>query len=91
MKTITTPNFIISMGLALCFLGGPLEKSHGQISRDLRNIFQAMLDDLDEDLRLKFEEALETDSSVIKMTREQFRRIPAKSCEPFRGPEIGGG
>ena len=85
MKTITTPNFFISLGLALCFLGGPVEKSHGQISRDLRNIFQAMLDDLDEDLRLKFEEALEADSSVIKMTREQFRRFRQSPVNPFEG------
>ena len=64
---------------------GPLESTQAQISRDLRNIFESMLDDLDGDLRLKFEEALETDSSIVKLSREQFKRFRQSPVNPFDG------
>ena len=85
MKFNTTKHFILSIGLALLFFGLPPESSHAQLSRDLRNIFEAMLDDLDRDLRLKFEEALETNSSVVKLSREQFKRFRQSPVNPFDG------
>ncbi len=85
MKFNTTKHFILSIVLALLFFGLPPESSHAQLSRDLRNIFEAMLDDLDRDLRLKFEEALETNSSVVKLSREQFKRFRQSPVNPFDG------
>lgn len=85
MKFNTTKHFILSILLALLFFGLPPGSSHAQLSRDLRNIFEAMLDDLDRDLRLKFEEALETNSSVVKLSREQFKRFRQSPVNPFDG------
>ncbi len=85
MKFISTRHFIFSIGLTLLFFMGPLESTQAQISRDLRNIFESMLDDLDGDLRLKFEEALETDSSIVKLSREQFKRFRQSPVNPFDG------
>ena len=85
MKFKISLKLVLCLGLLFGTLAGPLESSQAQISRDLRNIFQSMLDDLDDDLRLKFEEALETDSSVIKLTREQFRRFRQSPINPFDG------
>jgi len=85
MKFKTKTIFFLCIGLLVCLFLGPIDASHAQISRDLRNIFQSMLDDLDQDIRMKFEEALKTDSSVVKLTREQFKRFRQSPVNPFEG------
>jgi serine protease Do len=85
MEFIPMRYFVLIFGFAILFTRAPIESSHAQLSRDLQNIFEAMLDDLDEDLKLKFEEAIESDSSVVKFSREQFRRFKQSPVNPFDG------
>ncbi len=63
----------------------PIPTAQGQINRELRSVFEGMLNDLPPDLRFKFEEALRNDDPSIEFTPEQFRRFRDHPANPFDG------
>lgn len=69
--------------LALLLL--PATVAQGQINRELRSVFEGMLNDLPPDLRFKFEEALRNDDPSIEFTPDQFRRFRDHPANPFDG------
>ncbi len=58
---------------------------HAQLPRDVRDVFEGMLDDLQPDIRLKFKEAIANDTPTVEFTPEQFKRFRDNPVNPFEG------
>jgi len=58
---------------------------NAQLPRDVRDMFEGMLDDLDEDLREKFQDAIDQDRATVEFTPEQFVRFRDDPINPFEG------
>jgi S1-C subfamily serine protease len=58
-----------------------------QMPEDVQDMFEVLIDDLDEDLARKFKRALKTKSTTIHFTPEQFRRFRDNPANPFDGLE----
>ncbi len=56
-----------------------------QLPQDLKDVFEGMLDDLDEDLREKFQKAIDDKTAEVEFTAEQFRRFQKHPINPFEG------
>lgn len=56
-----------------------------QLPRDVQDMFEGMLDDLDDDLRAKFETAIKNDTPTVEFTVEQFIRFRDDPINPFEG------
>ncbi|MEM9941167.1 MAG: trypsin-like peptidase domain-containing protein [Planctomycetota bacterium] len=56
-----------------------------QLSQDVRDVFEVMLEDLDSELRAKFEQAIRDKSATIEFTQPQFRRFRDHPANPFEG------
>ena len=58
-----------------------------QLPNDLRDVFEGMLDDLDEDIRACFQKAIDNNTSQVEFTADQFRRFRSDPINPFEGIE----
>ena len=76
---------LITLMLATGLLAFAPDFANGQLPRDVRDMFEGMLNDLDEDLREKFEKALEDDTATVEFTAEQFKRFRDDPVNPFEG------
>ncbi len=70
--------FVMSLTMAL-----PAAKA--QLPRDVQDMFEGMLDDLDDDLRSKFQEAIDNDTPTVEFTPEEFKRFRDDPINPFDG------
>ena len=59
--------------------------AEAQLARDVRDVFEGMLDELDEDLQAKFKEAIKKDTSTVEFTPDQFLRFRNSPVNPFEG------
>ena len=59
--------------------------ANAQLPRDVRDMFEGMLDDLDKDLREKFTDAIEKDTATVEFSAEQFLRFRSDPINPFEG------
>lgn len=57
----------------------------GQLQRDVREVFEGMIEDLDPDIQEKFKEALRENSASVELTPDQFRRFRRDPANPFEG------
>lgn len=54
-----------------------------QLPRDLRDQFEHLIDDLDPDLRLRFQNAIDAETSNVVFTPEEFKRFRDDPINPF--------
>lgn len=71
--------------VALFFMVVLTSTSLGQLPRDVRDMFQGMLSDLEPDLQEKFEDAIKNDTAKIEFSIEQFKRFRNNPINPFDG------
>ncbi len=71
--------------LAMLLLALPAQQAKAQLPRDVQDMFEGMLDDLDDDLRAKFEEAIENETATVEFTAEEFLRFRDDPINPFEG------
>ena len=69
---------------------------NAQLARDVKDIFENLMDELDEELQAKFKEAIKKDSSTVEFTPAQFLRFRDNPANPFQGlqnivPDSSGG
>ena len=70
--------------VAICFsMLAP--SATAQLPRDVKDMFQGMLGDLDDDLRKKFEKAIEEDTATVEFSAEEFLRFRSDPINPFEG------
>ena len=75
--------------LLLMMLTGLLLPSHslfaqsGKMSREVREKFASMLDDLEDDLKKKFQRAIDNDTPVVSLNADQLRRFQNSPVNPF--------
>jgi serine protease Do len=86
----------VSQTLLFAILLGNASDAHAQLPRDVKDVFQGMLDDLDEDLQAKFKTAIKNDTATVEFTPAEFKRFRANPINPFEGldaikVEEGGG
>ena len=60
-----------------------VEAQTPRLSREVREKFESMLDDLEDDLRKKFQRAIDNDSPVISLNAEQLRKFRDNPVNPF--------
>ena len=70
--------------LLACGLLWP-DNANAQLPRDVQDMFEGMLDDLDEDLRGKFQDAIDNDEATVEFTPEEFIRFRDDPINPFEG------
>lgn len=58
-----------------------------ELPQDVRDVFERMLDDLDDDLARKFQNAIDDNTATVTFTPEQFRRFRDNPINPFEGLE----
>jgi len=56
-----------------------------QMPQDVRDIFEGMLDHLDDDVRKKFQAAIDKDTTQVEFTPDQLRRFRKNPANPFDG------
>lgn len=59
--------------------------SDAQLARDVRDIFENIMDDLDEGLQAKFKAAIKNDTSTVEFTPAEFYRFRDNPINPFQG------
>jgi S1-C subfamily serine protease len=55
----------------------------GQLPRDLRDQFEHLIEDLDPDLRQRFQTAIEKDTATVVFSLEEFKRFRDNPINPF--------
>lgn len=56
-----------------------------QLPQDVRDVFEGMLDSLDDELKSLFEKAIKEDTDKVEFTAEQFLRFRDNPANPFEG------
>ncbi len=65
----------------------PPSVTHAQMAQDVRDIFEGMLEHLDDDVRKKFQTAIDRDTTQVEFTPDQLRRFRDNPANPFDGLE----
>ncbi len=66
--------------ITLCLAPPPVQ---AQLPRDLQDQFERLLDDLEPDIRLRFQTAIDQGTSTVVFTPEEFRRFRDDPINPF--------
>lgn len=82
MKFKTIRNTIMLSALTWGFLAVPVS---AQLHQDLQDVFERMLEDLDDDIRDNFEKAIEAKTPEVEFSVEEFRRFQTSPANPFEG------
>jgi len=80
LKKCTVAVFVYSL-----FLVAPPVASFAQMPQDVRDVFEGMLDHLDDDIRDKFQAAIDKDTTQVEFTPDQLRRFRKHPANPFDG------
>lgn len=56
-----------------------------QLPQDVRNVFEGLLDELDEDLQAKFQSAIDNETATVEFSVDQFKRFRDNPANPFEG------
>ena len=56
-----------------------------QMPQDVRDVFEGMLDHLDDDVREKFQTAIDKDTTKVEFTPDQLKRFRKNPANPFEG------
>lgn len=67
------------------FIFLPFQSTQAQLPRDVRDMFEGMLEDLDSDLRAKFKKAIDDNTATVDFSPEEFRRFRSNPVNPFEG------
>ena len=86
-ETVTAKSWIVIVLLLVVFAAFalPTQTASAQLPRDVRDIFEGMLNDLDDDLRGKFETAIRNETATVEFTAEEFLRFREDPINPFEG------
>ena len=57
--------------------------ANAQLPRDLRDQFERLLDDIEPELRLRFQTAIDEETSTVVFTVEEFKRFRDNPINPF--------
>ena len=58
-----------------------------QMPQDVRDIFEGMIDHLDDDIAEKFQDAIDNDTTQVEFTPSELRRFRKSPANPFDGLE----
>ena len=78
--------FVIAAVLAAIFVSCP-SSALAQMPQDVRDIFEGMLDHLDDDVREKFQAAIDKDTTKVEFTPSELKRFRNNPANPFDGLE----
>ena len=78
-------NYLTAGLLLLAIFALPSQQVNAQLPRDVQDMFEGMLEDLDDDLRAKFEDAIENETATVEFTAEEFLRFREDPINPFEG------
>ena len=81
MKTFS----LILLSTTSFLLAGLFNFAAAQLPHETRQVFEEIVDELDQDLQKLFREAIKRDSATIEFTPEQFKRFRSHPANPFEG------
>lgn len=88
MKTSHTSRlfgFLLQANVAVVFMIFACTPVCAEIPRDVRDVFESMLDNVEPDLQKQFQQALDRGTTTVEFTPEQFRRFRDNPFNPFEG------
>jgi hypothetical protein len=71
--------------LVAAFVLFSCESAFAQLDREMRNLFIEIKDQLEPDLKAKFERALELNTEKVRFSRSEFERFRDHPANPFDG------
>lgn len=77
--------------IVLTFIGvvvaclSPIDLVAQDLTDEMRNMFEQIIDDLDDDLQTKFRKAIKENRSTIRFSPDEFRRFRDNPINPFDG------
>ena len=76
--------------LVAAFVGGVFfvassTVAFAQMPQDVRDVFEGMLEHLDDDVREKFQAAIDKDTTKVEFTPDQLKRFRKNPANPFEG------
>lgn len=74
---------LIAVSSAVAALLLTVSNAEAQLPRDLHDQFERLLDELEPDLRLRFQTAIDNETSTVVFTLEEFRRFRDNPINPF--------
>ncbi len=77
------PQLFVAIMLAAVFCWS--SPTQAQLARDVQDVFEGMMDELDEELQKKFKKAIKNDTSTVEFTPKQFERFRNNPANPFEG------
>ena len=77
---------VIAVVLAAFFVSCP-SSAFAQMPQDVRDIFEGMLEHLDDDVREKFQAAIDKDTTQVEFTPSELKRFRNNPANPFDGLE----
>lgn len=75
--------FSIATSLAFVSMSALPSTAVAQLPRDLHDQFERLLDDLEPDLRLRFQTAIDNETATVVFTPEEFKRFRDDPINPF--------
>lgn len=82
LKNLTNIAFLLAVFVAMCIAPNSLS---AQLTDEMRNMFEQIVDELDDDLQKKFRKAMKENRNVIQFTPDEFRRFRDNPINPFDG------
>lgn len=74
-----------SLALACCLSVCLNHTVAAQLPQDVRDVFEGMMESLDEDLQKKFQAAIKADTDQVEFTANEFLRFRKDPANPFEG------
>lgn len=74
---------LIALWMSTASIALTTSTAEAQLPRDLHDQFERLLDDLEPDLRLRFQTAIDEDTSTVVFTLEEFLRFRDNPINPF--------
>ena len=76
--------FVAAFAAAAFFVFSP-SLATAQIPQDVRDVFEGLLEYLDDDVRARFQNAIDNDTTQVEFTPDQLKRFRENPANPFEG------
>ena len=80
-KSLSNFRYLFAAAIVLVLLQAPI--SAQELSREVREKFETMINDLNGSLKIKFENAIDNNTPVVELTPTEFRKFRSSPANPF--------
>lgn len=77
--------WLIMLLAMACISVATNQRVEGQMPQDVRDIFEGMLDSLDQDIQKRFRKAIDDNTTQVEFSPGEFKRFRSHPVNPFEG------